>query len=255
MSINKIVVIVFCLWLLPVVAWAAPATLTVTPGPNVAPNDVLKFSVLVPYQDPAPIVSVQQGGTMWSSELVSVKFASPGAPATVNFAKTFPIPDDAKNGTSFCFIVVNGGGNVEMKQPISNKACVTVKIVLRANRNEPVVKPVSVIPGVMNVFKPDLTIGEVKWSNNIYSCQVHVLNQGGNAAAACLMTIESGNKLLKTVAVPALAKGASAWIDVTVAQPLGPNCNCTIRFKADSADTVKEANETNNVKFFDYTIK
>ena len=92
-------------------AYAVSATLFVTPSPDVKPGDELTFRMEVTYQDPAPVVLVYLGGTMWTTELQTVKYPGPGMTGTVKFAKPYTVPSDAKNASTLCFVPATGGGN------------------------------------------------------------------------------------------------------------------------------------------------
>ena len=83
----------------PASAGTSLATLTATPGSDVKPGESVKFSVEVPYSDPAPEVFVMLEGSVWSTERQAVKFPGVGRPATVQFSKPYPVPPDAKPGT------------------------------------------------------------------------------------------------------------------------------------------------------------
>ena len=116
-------------------AYAVSATLFVTPSPDVKPGDNLTFRMEAAYQDPAPVVLVYLGGTMWTTELQTVKYPGPGMTGTVKFAKPYTVPSDAKNASTLCFVPATGGGNVDVKQPIGEKKCVTVKFMVQIKKD------------------------------------------------------------------------------------------------------------------------
>lgn len=237
---------------------AATATLTITPSPNPKPGDILKFSAKIDYMDVAPTVSVILGGTMWTTELQTVKYSAKGQPATVNFTKTYAVPGDAKSGTSLCFSVVSGGANVEMKQPISDLTCVTVKLVAKIQQFGKVVTQPS--GAVLTAMMPDLVIKEMQIDpSNAYVVKAKVANQGGGAAGACTLCVQvrqwsgGASKQLanKEAPVKALNPGEEVWVSVDT----GVMGTFFYELTVDCKNVVKESNENNNKATMDRTIK
>lgn len=232
---------------------AATATLTVHPAPDVKPGETLTFSVQVAYSDPAPVISVILGGTMWSTELQTVQFSGVGQPATVQFSKAYTVPSDAKAGTALCFLVVSGGGNVEMKQPISAKNCVMIK--------DPITfKPVKKVDPAKFLLVPDLIVTDARIDpSNGEVVQVKVVNQGLGDAGASILCVQvrlwsgGGSKQLanRQAKVPPLKAGEELWLSVDTGV-MGP---VFYEFTADCKNAVKEANESNNTGILDRTIK
>ncbi len=107
-------------------AAAGTATLTITPGGSVKAGETLHFSGTVPYMDPA-VLSVDRQGAVWSSEDVKVSYPTKGQPANVSFTKVFAVPQDAKPGNSFCFILKRNRLAEPKKDPLTDPVCVSVK--------------------------------------------------------------------------------------------------------------------------------
>ena len=236
------------------VACATSATLTVTPSPNVKPGDVLTFAAQVAYLDPAPVVSVILGGTMWSTELQTVKYPGPGQAATVKFAKNYTVPGNAKSGASLCFMVVSGGGNVEMKQPISTKNCVTVKVIAQIQKN-----PKNVELSKMQ-FLSDLVVSDVHIDqSNAKIIWAKVVNNGAGIAQASTLCVQvrqwsgGGSKQLANKQVP--VKTLKSGEEVSIAVDTGVMGPVFYELTVDCKYMVNELNENNNKATLDQTIK
>ena len=236
-------------------AYAVSATLFVTPSPDVKPGDELTFRMEVTYQDPAPVVLVYLGGTMWTTELQTVKYPGPGMTGTVKFAKPYTVPSDAKNASTLCFVPATGGGNVDVKQPIGEKKCVTVKFMVQIK------KDVKVAQVSKTAVTPDLVIDEVMIDqSNAKIVRAKIVNQGGIATSpACTLCVQvrqwsgGGSKQLanKQASVKALKPGEEVWIAVDTGV-MGP---VFYALTVDCANAVNESNENNNKAALDRTIK
>ncbi len=236
-------------------AYAVSATLFVTPSPDVKPGDGVTFRMEVTYQDPAPAVLVYLGGTMWTTELQTVKYPGPGMTGTVKFAKPYTVPSDAKNASTLCFVPATGGGNVDIKQPIGEKKCVTVKFTVQLK------KDVKVAQISQAAVTPDLAIADVRLDQaNAKIVRAKIVNQGAIATSpACVLCVQvrqwsgGGSKQLanKQASVKALKAGEEVWIAVNTGV-MGPfYYDLTI----DCTNVVKESNENNNKGAMDRTIK
>ena len=235
-------------------AYAVSATLSVTPSPVVKPGDALTFTAQVAYQNPAPVVSVYLGGTMWTTELQTVKYPTPGQIGTVTFSKTYTVSDSAKNGSTLCFVVAAGGGNVDIKQPISEKTCITVKYTLTVQKG-PATAQLNVKP-----LLPDLVVSDVHIDqSNAKIVRAKVVNSGVGTAPASVLCVQvrlwsgGGSKQLanKQVSVKALKSGES----VSIAVDTGVMGSFFYELTADCTGVVSESNETNNKATLDRTIK
>ena len=236
-------------------AYAVSATLFVTPSPDVKPGDDVTFRMEVTYQDPAPVVLVYLDGAMWTTESQTVKYPGPGMTGTVKFAKPYTVPSDAKNASTLCFVPATGGGNVDVKQPIGEKKCVTVKFMVQIKKDVKVAQISKV------AVTPDLAIAEVGIDqSNAKIVRARIVNQAGVASSpACTLCVQvrqwsgGGSKQLanKQAPVKALKAGEEVWIAVDTGV-MGPfYYDLTI----DCTNVVKESNENNNKGAMDRTIK
>jgi len=94
------------------VAAADSGALTVTPSSPVKPGSVLKFKATIIFPLPASYPEVASGTPMkigvdsdfygWVTETLTIESVAVGS-VTVNFAKTFTVPANAKRGDVFNF--------------------------------------------------------------------------------------------------------------------------------------------------------
>lgn len=235
-------------------AYAVSATLVVTPSSDVKPGDDLTFRVEVTYQDPAPVVSVYLGGAMWTTELQTVKYPGPGMTGTVKFAKPYTVPSAAKNGSTLCFVPAAGGGNVDVKQPIGEKKCVTVKYVLSAKKG-PATAQMNVKP-----LLPDLVVSNVAIDpTNGKIVRATVVNNGVGAAPASVLCVQvrlwsgGGSKQLSNRQAP--VKALKSGESVPIAVDTGVIGSFFYELTADCTGVVSESNDNNNKATMDRTIK
>ena len=237
----------------PASAGTSLATLTATPGSDVKPGESVKFSVEVPYSDPAPEVFVMLEGSVWSTERQAVKFPGVGRPATVQFSKPYPVPPDAKPGTAFCFLLVKGVEKSRAKEPLSQKHCVLVK-------DSVTFQPAKKVDPAKFVLMPDLVVTDAQIDpNNGEIVRVKVVNQGKGDAGESVLCVQvrlwsgGGSKQLanRQAKVPPLKAGQELWLAVDT----GVLGTFSYEFTADCKNALKEVNESNNTGALDRTIK